>query len=87
MSSVLYACAMDDISCGGEIVTPSLTSMLFPFITAGYAVRVPFKFSIQIDGLSTGQTSIWIHIFLWPNIPLLEMLTMGYFKSRVRASM
>ena len=48
---------------------------------------------IQIDRFSTGQTSYWIHIFLWkldrhrPNISLLEMLTIALFKSKVRAYM
>ena len=30
-------------------------------VTAGYAVRAPFKFS----SFSTGPTTYWIHIFLW----------------------
>ena len=39
---------------GGDLVmahslTHSLTPLLVRFVTAGYAVRAPFKFSIKVD--------------------------------------
>ena len=51
MSSILHACAMDDIYCKRVILPLTrplahlLTTMLVWFVTAGYAVWAPFKFS------------------------------------------
>ena len=54
MSSVLHACAMDDILRGGDFVTHSLTHsptpMLVRCVTAGYAMQAPFKFSSKSIG-------------------------------------
>ena len=47
MSSVLHVRAMDDIFLS---LTRSLTPLLVRFVTTGYAMRAPFKFSFKSIG-------------------------------------
>ena len=71
----------------------SLTPLLVRFVTAGYAVRPTFKFAIHIDGFHGPNiiSDSYFPVKTWQTsakyIPLLGMLTMGYFKSRVREFM
>ena len=59
-------------------LTHSLTrSTVIQCVTAGKAVRAPFNFS----GFPRAKHNFLDRLL--PNIPLLEILTMGYFKSRV----
>ena len=57
--------------CEGAITRSTVSQC----VTAGKAVRAPFNFSAFPRANR--------HDRLRPNIPLLEILTMGYFKSRV----
>ena len=58
MSSVLHACAMDDVSWGGDFVAHSLTPLLVWCVTAGYEVRAPFKFSSKSIGFPRAKHHI-----------------------------
>ena len=62
MSSVLHACAMDDILRGGDFVTHSITRPfalpLVRFVTTGYAVRAPFKFLSKSIGFPRARHHI-----------------------------